>query len=92
MKSFYDLKFVNSHRGGIKSHLFFENGYGVSVVRSDFSYGGSQGLFELAVLEGSEQNFRITYSTSVTEDVEGYLKESQVTELMNKIQSLPKKM
>lgn len=92
MKNFYDLNFVNGSRGGTKSRLFFENGYGVSVVRSDFSYGGPQGLFELAVLEGTEQNFKITYSTSVTGDVEGYLKESQVTELMNKIQSLPKKM
>jgi len=64
----------------------FPNGYGASVVCNAMSYGGSSGLFELAVLD---ENGRITYDTPVTQDVQGYLTFSDVAELLKAIENLP---
>lgn len=65
----------------------FDNGYGASVVCSpNHSYGGSEGLWELAVLE----NGFITYDTPITGDVIGWLTEEAVEELLRKIAELPK--
>jgi hypothetical protein len=63
----------------------FENGYGVSVVCHSFSYGGKNGLYELAVLDTDGE---ITYETDVTDDVIGYLTPEQVTETMAFVQAL----
>ena len=63
----------------------FENGYGVSVVSHSYSYGGRDGLFEVAVLD---KDGDLTYETSVTNDVVGYLNPEDVTEIMEKVQIL----
>lgn len=70
---------------GVHLILGFPNGYGASVVRNPYSYGGLDGLFELAVLD---RNGHITYDTEITDDVEGYLSEEEVTELLNKVSNL----
>lgn len=31
--------------------LTFQNGYGLSIIRGEYSYGGPQGLFEIAPLD-----------------------------------------
>jgi hypothetical protein len=86
MKTFNDLKF-EPHRNmdGIMSRITFENGYGASVVKGEYTYGGKDGLYELAVLDS---NGDLTYETPVTDDVEGYLSENEVTKLMEQIQNL----
>jgi hypothetical protein len=86
MKTFKDLEFkeLDSFLNGIQSRTLFENGYGASVVKHEYSYGGKDGLYELAVLKGDE----ICYDTPVTSDVEGYLSEDEVTELLKQIQEL----
>ena len=39
-----------THRmGGVQKLYRFDNGYGASVVRSQYTYGGKEGLWELAV-------------------------------------------
>lgn len=87
--NFSDLKF-NSHPNwtGVQAKHFFPNGYGVSVIQSPNSYGGDDGLYELAVLVGDETNSKITYDTSITGDVIGYLTEDQVTYLLSEVSSL----
>jgi hypothetical protein len=87
MKTFKDLKFKPhaAGMGGVMSRIIFENGYGASVVQTFFSYGGDEGLYELAVLDSNGQ---LTYSTPVTDDVEGRLTEDDVTKLMEQIQKL----
>jgi len=87
MKTFNDLEFKPhaAGMGGVMSRIMFENGYGVSVVQTFFSYGGDEGLYELAVLDSNGQ---LTYSTPVTDDVEGRLTEDDVTKLMEQIQNL----
>lgn len=87
MKTFNDLKFKPhpSGMGGIVSRIKFDNGYGASVVQGPHTYGGEDGLYELAVLDS---NGDLTYDTPITSDVEGYLSEAQVTDLLTKIQQL----
>ena len=63
----------------------FDNGYGVSVVRTPYSYGGDKGLYEMAVLD---KTGRVTYDTPITNDVLGYLTEDEVTEYMIEVQKL----
>ena len=89
MKKFDDLVF-NPHPAGFgkQALMFFNNGFGVSVVIHPFSYGGSQGFYELAVMHGNEDNSSITYSTPITNDVLGYLSEREVTRVMEKVQKL----
>jgi hypothetical protein len=86
MKTFKDLEFEKHGLGeGIQSKLSFDNGYGVSVVRTSWSYGGKDGLYELAVLD---ENGYLTYNTSVTNDVIGYLSEEEVSNTMEQVQKL----
>jgi hypothetical protein len=87
MKTFNDLEFVPhaTGMGGVMSRIQFENGYGASVVCTPYTYGGDKGLYELAVLDS---NGSLTYATSVTDDVIGYLRPEDVTDVMEKIQQL----
>jgi len=89
MKTFNDLEFKEHPKGavygGIISRIIFDNGYGATVVQGPHSYGGADGLYELAVVGKDDE---ICYDTPVTGDVEGYLSETQVTDLLIKIQQL----
>ena len=85
MKTFKDLNFEPHYGGrGWMTREYFDNGYGVSVVRTPFSYGGKTGLYELAVLKDGS----ICYDTPITSDVIGYLRPEDVTDVMEKIQKL----
>lgn len=88
MKTFEDLNFESmsdNFYNGVKSRIFFENGFGASVVKHEFSYGGKEGLYELAVLFDNE----IHYDNPVAAgDVRGYLTEEEVTNLLIEIQKL----
>ena len=86
MKTFNDLEFKPHPMGsGIIRRIHFDNGYGASVVKGPHTYGGNDGLYELAVLDS---NHELTYSTPITNDVEGYLTEEAVTKLLEQIQNL----
>ena len=89
MKTFNDLQFKEHPKGavygGIISRIIFDNGYGATIVQGPHTYGGVDGLYELAVVG---KNDEISYDTPVTGDVEGYLSEAQVTDLLIKIQQL----
>jgi hypothetical protein len=87
MKTFKDLEFKEhpNHLGGVQSVITFDNGYGASVVKTPYSYGGDKGLYELAVFG---MDGHITYDTPITNDVIGYLRDIDVTDVMEKIQQL----
>lgn len=75
--------------GGEQIIYKFDNGYGASVVRHRYSYGGDNGLWELAVIKFiDDTNWNLTYDTPVTGDVIGYLEWPGVQELLAKIKSL----
>ena len=87
MKTFNDLDFqpMQYEIGiGVKARIDFDNGYGVSVIRSPYSYGGNQGLYELAVIKDNN----LCYDTPITDDVLGYLTEDQVSDYLRQIQEL----
>ena len=63
----------------------FDNGYGASVVKHDFSYGGKKGLYELAVLDNEGA---LCYNTPITEDVVGHLTMGEVDKLLVEISYL----
>lgn len=79
--------------GGTQVVHRFENNFGASVVRHNFSYGGDEGLFELAVLEfpNETEEYHLTYDTEITDDVLGYLDEEGVQDLLTKIEQLESK-
>ena len=87
-KTFDDFEFKPHPMGnGVQGVVMFDNGYGASVVQTDYSYGGRLGLYELAILD---KNGELTYDTPITDDVIGYLTPEQVTEKLIEIQDLKK--
>jgi hypothetical protein len=81
------IEFVKDDYG--VQYLFdFNNGYGASVIKSEGSYGGRQGLWELAVMSGSGKELNLCYSTDITDDVLGHLSIEQVNETLEKISLL----
>ena len=89
MKKFQDLPFFPINDApfmvGKKARMHFDNGYGVSVVSHSYSYGGRDGLYEVAVLDSNDE---LTYDTPVTNDVIGYLTEEEVSRVMKEVQTL----
>ena len=63
----------------------FPNGYGASVIKGPYSYGGPDGLWELAVMD---QNENLCYTTPITEDVIGKLNDPEVDCLLRQIKKL----
>jgi hypothetical protein len=88
MKTFKDLEFeelVSPLMSGKRTRIHFENGFGASIVSHTMSYGGKDGLYELAVLFENE----LHYDNPVAQgDVRGYLTEEEVSELLIEIQKL----
>ena len=63
----------------------FDNGYGASVVQHSGSYGGNQGLYEIAVLDSKGD---LCYDTPITDDVIGYANEDKIKDTLDRIKSL----
>ncbi len=73
----------------------FKNGYGVSIISTEFSYG-----LELAVLEWEGtwdeegdapkevKGYNITYDTPITDDVVGHLNADTLKETVDKVKAL----
>ena len=93
----YELKFKEFRTDEYKKKqaiYFFENGFGISIINiknhnGEFlSYTKTKSEYEIAVLEGSKNNSRITYDTIITDDVIGYLKIGGVYKIMEEIEKL----
>lgn len=78
--------------GGVQKLFKFENGYGASVISHEFSYGGDEGLWELAVVLVYENegklSWELVYDTPITEDVLGWLTWEEVEETLKQIEAL----
>jgi len=74
---------------GVQHRYKFENNYGASVVKHDFSYGGKEGLWELAVLDYSmDSTGEMCYTSGITDDVIGYLSWKNVEGILQEIKQL----
>lgn len=73
---------------GVQAVYIFENGYGVSVVRNPYSYGGPDGLYEIAVIKGNPDDWQIAYDTPITDDVLGWQTVKDVENVLEKVKNL----
>ena len=69
----------------IQKRYTFDNGYTMSILRKEGTYGALEGLFEVAVVH----NDRIIYDTPVTGDVVGWADLADLFRLKEEISSLP---
>lgn len=76
--------------GGIQRLYRFANGYGASVIMFPFSFGADIGLWELSVIKyDGDGKYSRTYETEIADEVIGNLTDSEVDELLTKIEALP---
>lgn len=73
------------YHNGMRMWAEFPNGYSVSVVSHGYSYGGSEGFWEGAVMHGGD----IVYDTPVTDDVVGWMDEDAVLAFCHEVAALP---
>ena len=71
--------------GAYFGNIQFANGYGASVVRTEFSYGGENGLYEIAVLNPSGE---LDFDTEVADDVVGWLSKPDVEKYLKLIENI----
>lgn len=83
---FNEIKF-ETHDIISRAVVSFDNGYQASIVIGPYTYGGTEGLYEIAVLDDKGS---ITYNTHITNDVIGHLTEQGVEEVLQQISELPK--
>ncbi len=83
---FTDIPFKprNDSRGGVYARIDFANGYTASIIMNQYSYGGPDGLYEIAVLRGDD----VVYDTPVTDDVIGGVEPENVTKILKQIEEL----
>ena len=82
---------IQNHKDkrGIQKVYKFPNGYGASVVKGPYTYGGPQGLWELAVINNiTDEGFDLCYETTITDDVVGKLNDPEVDRLLYMIRDL----
>jgi hypothetical protein len=82
------------HEGATLQEIYkFPNGYGCSIISGPYSYGGPEGLCELAVVKYNDPqdpvSFNLCYDTPVSEDVIGHLTRKEVRDYLKRIFELP---
>lgn len=86
---FADIKFSktdNDFPKSIQAILTFGD-YDLSIVQSDFSYGGKQGLYEIAVFKGKNM-IEMPGITEEGDTVKGFLSENDVEGIIEKMEAI----
>lgn len=79
---------------GVGAEYFFPNNFGVSVIKTEYSYGGKDGLYEVAVLDRKTGGIRreptelSSDRSMVTDSIVGWLTPEGVTDFMRKVAAL----
>lgn len=84
------LKIDEERLGGPHKVYRFPNNYGASVIKTRFSDGGNQGLWELAILRFDNESdvCRLTCATPIANDILGYLTDEDVENTLEQIKNL----
>lgn len=77
---------IFENRGIQRMEVTCPNGRGLSIIRGYGTYGGSAGLFEVAVLDFDGA---LDYSTPVADDVIGHLTPDDVRTVLAQVAALP---
>ena len=90
LEEFMDKLGISDHPNPVKFIVKFPSNYEASIIRNKWSYGGNEGLLELAVVKFDENsmNYDLVYDTSITNDVLGHLTEEEVLETLKEIEKL----
>lgn len=75
-------------------HMFFDNGYGLSIQRNSATYS-SANTFEVAILHRTEldierDDWRLCYRTSLTDDVLAHQSGEDIAKLVATVSTLPR--
>ena len=82
---FKDLVF-NKATHAKQALVWFDNGYGASIITSELITGARKGHYELAVLDKESGN--IVYDTEITDNVLNFLNKDEVSEVLVRIKNL----
>jgi hypothetical protein len=87
-KEVYKIKALDFDEDGVQILYKFPNNFGASLIKSNLSYGGKDGLWELAVIKWEDdETFNIHYNNSVADgDIRGYLTDKDVEALLEEIE------
>lgn len=78
------------YRGRRNYRKYFLNGFGVSLSQSEWTLGGNEGLWELAVLHRRPhaRRFTLCYTTAITSGLIGNLSVAEALALVARVQAL----
>lgn len=74
--------------GGKHAKIFFENGYGVSILFGDMFYSNGVNTYEVAIIKGNEDDWDFAFDTPIADDVLGYLSMNEVQEVIKRVENL----
>lgn len=84
---FEEIKFESTDvPNGVQALMQFGD-YELSIVKSDFSYGGKQGLYEIGVFKGGEM-VSLPGITEEHDTVKGFLSEDNVVGIITKMSTI----
>ena len=67
----------------------FPNGYGASVIKGKYTYGGPEGLWEIAPWTNDKHEFIGLSLLGWYDDVKGRLNDPEVDRILKQIERLP---
>lgn len=74
----------NSLFAGYQYTAYFENGYGIDIVKHNGSYGREDDMWKIAVMKDGE----CCYDTPITDDVIGWLTSEEVMHYATRVKML----
>ncbi len=83
------LKEIVKDEHKIQKIYSFPNGYGASVIKGKYTYGGPEGLWEIAPWTNDKHEFIGLSLLGWYDDVKGRLNDPEVDRILKQIEGLP---
>lgn len=95
LKDFNDLEFkphsiskVEEMPTHFQAKMFFDNGYGVSVLLGSLFYSNGRDTYEVGVMKKCKDGEFLDFNNQVTDDVLPYRTKQEVSDIMAKVQRM----